>query len=152
MQQSTGRVAPIRSTTRASDPMRSHKRIIGVVTGLVALAALAGCSKESEDVNKNLSTDADNFKIARTVTFVNGITDKVILQIEGFCSVDPGDSNRMTVTCKDDQGKYIRHALGKSDNVFWFYEQTQAAEVSKSHYRFVVRPEALIPEVVVRNP
>lgn len=131
--------------------MRSKLIATGVV-GILALAGLAGCSKEATDVNKNLSTDADNFRIARTVTFVNGITDKVILQIEGFCSVDPGDSNRMTVTCKDDQGKYVRHALGKSDNVFWFYEQTQAANVSQSHYRFVVRPEALIPEVVVRNP
>lgn len=125
-------------------------RFTALLAAGIVLVSLSACTKEADDVNKNLSTDADNFKIARTVTFVNGITDKVILQIAGFCSVDPGDANRMTVTCKDDQGKYIRHALGKSDNVFWFYEQTQAAKVSQSHYRFVVRPEALIPEIVVR--
>jgi hypothetical protein len=131
----------------------TRTRLVAIVAGVLAVVGLtAGCTKEATDVNKNLSTDADNFKIARTVTFVNGITDKVILQIEGFCSVDPGDGNRMTVTCKDDQGKYIRHALGKADNVFWFYEQIQAQNVSTSHYRFVIRPESLVPEVVVRNP
>lgn len=131
----------------------TRNRLIAVVAGALALIGiLTACTKEAEDVNKNLSTDADNFKVARTVTFVNGITDKVILQIEGFCSVDPGDGNRMTVTCKDDQGRYVRHALGKADNVFWFYEQIQAQDVSKSHYRFVIRPAALVPEVTVRNP
>lgn len=126
----------------------SRKRIIiAVCAAIIVMVGLAGCSPEAKDVNKNLDNDGDNFKVSRTVTFVNGITDKTILQISGFCSVDPGDATRMRVTCKDDQGQYVRHALGKSDNVFWFYEQTQARDVSKSHYRFVVRPEALIPEL-----
>lgn len=128
-------------------------RLAAFVSGILAAALiLAGCTKEADDVNRNLDTDADNFKVARTVTFVNGITDKVILQIEGFCSVDPGDANRMRVTCKDENGQYVRHALGKADNVFWFYEQIQAQNVSKSRYRFVLRPAALVPEVEVRNP
>lgn len=118
-----------------------------VLLPVIAVLALAGCTKEADDVNKNLSTDADNFKVFRKITFVNGITDKVILEAQGYCSVDPGDANRMTVTCKDDQGRYLRHALGKSDNVFWFYEQTVPANTSQSRYRFVLRPEALIPEV-----
>jgi hypothetical protein len=129
-----------------------YKRTLTILAVTTAVVGLAGCTKEADDVNRNLSTDADNFRIARTVTFVNGITDKVILQISGLCSVDPGDANRMTVTCKDDQGKYVRHALGKSDNVFWFYEQAQATNTSTSHYRFVLRPESLIPNVSVHTP
>lgn len=128
------------------------RKFMAVLFVLFTLILITSCTKEAEDINRNLDTDADNFRIARKVTFVNGITDKVILQIEGFCSVDPGDGNRMRVTCKDDQGKFIRHALGKADNVFWFYEQIQAANVSKSHYRFVIRPESLIPDVDIHNP
>lgn len=131
-----------------NDPYRRTATIgvIGLITA-ASLMILAACTKEADDVNKNLSTDADNFKIVRTVVFVNGITDKTLLEITGKCSVDPGDGRRMTVLCKTDSGEYLRHALGQSDNVFWFYRQEEAANVSKSHYRFTVRPESLIPAV-----
>jgi len=115
---------------------------------LVAAAlVLAGCSTEAEDVDRNLTTDADNFKIARKVTFVNGITDKVVLEITGLCSVDPGDANKMSVKCKTNQGSYVKHFLGKSDNVFWTVEQIEASNTSASRYRFVIRAGALLPEV-----
>lgn len=130
-----------------------HARNLAAVAVMVGLATLglSACTTEAQSVNDNLSKDADNFKVARRITFVNGITDKVILEAQGLCSVDPGDSQRMFVTCKDDDGKYVRHSLGKSDNVFWFVEQLEATNTSTSAYRFVVRPDSLIPEVSVEN-
>lgn len=113
----------------------------------ISAVLLAGCSKEADDVDRNLTTDADNFKVFRKVTFVNGITDRVVLEIQGRCSVDPGDVNRMSVICKDNEGKYVKHFLGKSDNVFWTVEQLEASDTSASRYRFVIRAGALLPEV-----
>lgn len=129
--------------------MRGVRIAAGVA---VAVLALAGCSKEAEDVNKNLATDGDNFKIARRVTFVNGITDKVMLEITGRCSVDMADPARYGVTCKTDDGKYVKHLLGKSDNVTVVVEQVLASDTSASRYRFVLRPEALVPDVDVHTP
>lgn len=131
--------------------MRGTRAVIATTIAAVAVLGLSACSTEAESVNENLSNDADNFKVARRITFVNGITDKVILEAQGLCSVDPGDGNRMFVTCKDDNGKYVRHSLGKSDNVFWFVEQLQATNTSTSAYRFVVRPDSLIPDVSVES-
>ncbi|MCD5310966.1 beta-sandwich lipoprotein [Kineosporia babensis] len=128
----------------------SHVFTTATLIGL-AVFGLAACSTEAESVNENLNKDADNFKVARKITFVNGITDKVILEAQGLCSVDPGDANRMFVTCKNDDGKYVRHSLGKSDNVFWFVEQLEATDTSTSAYRFVVRPDSLIPEASVES-
>lgn len=130
-----------------------NRRPITIATAtLLAVAALAGCTKEATDVNKNLATDADNFKVAREITFVNGITDKIMLEIQGLCSVDLSDPARYSVTCKDDQGRYLRHFLGKSDNVTVVVEQLQATNTSTSHYRFVLRPESLVPDVSVHTP
>jgi len=119
---------------------------------LGAVLALAACTPEADDVNKNLATDADNFQVVRQVTFVNGITDKVMLEIIGRCSVDMSDPARYSVTCKDDAGQYVRHFLGKSDNVTAVVQQLQAKQASTSHYRFVFRPDALIPDVDVHTP
>jgi hypothetical protein len=118
------------------------------VTAALLLGASA-CNNDSDVVNKNLDTDADNFKVNRRVVFYNAILDKYILTVEGFCSVDPGDGNRMTVTCKVGN-EYKRNALGKSDNVLWWYEQLGTSGVSPNHYKVVLKPEVIVPEPEVR--
>lgn len=126
------------------------KRAIAVLAlaATVPLGAVA-CTSDANVVNENLSKEADNFNVLRRVTFYNAILDKTILEVEGFCSVDPGDGRRMTVTCKVGQ-EYKRNALGASDNVLWFYEQMDPSSVSPDHYKFVVKPQTLIPNVEVR--
>jgi hypothetical protein len=126
------------------------RRIAAAVAAIGIGLSLGACSsQDSQVVNENLTKDADNFKVNRQVVFYNAILDKYILVVEGFCSVDPGDTNRMTVTCKVGDG-YKRSALGKSDNVLWWYNQLDAAKVSPNHYKVVLKPSVIIPEVEVR--
>lgn len=128
----------------------------GKVAALIAAAALllggtVACTKDSDAnvVNENLNKEADNFKVMRRVVFYNAILDKYIMIVEGYCSVDPGDANRMTVTCKVGN-EYFRHALGKSDNVLWSYEQLDTSKVSSKHYKVVYKPSTLIPDFEIR--
>ena len=127
------------------------KKKIAALMGAVMLGlGLAACSSgDAAVVNENLNKDADNFKVNRRVVFYNAILDKYILTVEGFCSVDPGDSNRMTVTCKVGS-EYKRNALGKSDNVLWWYEQLGTSGVSPNHYKVVLKPSVIVPEFEVR--
>ena len=64
----------------------------------------------------------------RRVVFVNGITDKYLLSIEGLCSItkDKYDA-QLEVTCKTGDGEYKKHYLGISDNVTYFVEQMDPA-------------------------
>ena len=75
---------------------------------------------------------------------------KPILQIEGYCSIDSADPNRISVTCKTDRDEYKRHFLGRSDNVTYFAEQIESSNVSASHYKVVFKPSVVVPEVEVR--
>ncbi len=118
-----------------------------IIALALAAVALAGCSSDAEVVNDNISKDADNFKILRRIVFYNGITDKYVLSVEGYCSVSPG--NPMTVTCKVSDG-YKRHYLSQSDNVTWFAEQIDAANVSSKHYKVIFKPESIVPVGEVR--
>lgn len=118
--------------------------------GLFAVATLSGCSDDADVVNENLSKDADNFKVPRRVVFYNGITGDYILEIEGLCSVDPGDANRMSVTCKTGEEEYKKHFLGRADNVTWFAEQLEGRNVSPDRYKVTFKPSVIIPDVQVR--
>lgn len=120
------------------------RRILAAVLAVMTLG-VAGCTSDSDVVNKNLSKDADNFRVLRRVVFYNGITNTYILSIEGYCSVDAGDGRRMSVTCRTAEG-YKRHFLGSSDNVTWFAEQLTANNVSAAHYKVVFKPSVIIPQ------
>jgi hypothetical protein len=106
---------------------------------------LTGCS-DAEVASRNLSTAADQFEIDRRVVFFNGITDTYLLSIEGRCSIfDEGD--QLEVTCKTGSDDFKKHFLGLSDNVSYFVEQLEGADVSEFHYRIIFKPTVILPAV-----
>ena len=119
------------------------------IATILALPLMAGSCEQSADIaSRNISTAADNFEVARRITFYNGITDNVVLVTEGFCSLGNSDTvRRMSVTCKTGPNTYIKNYLGLSDNVFFVAEQLEGVRASEFHYRIVFRPQSLIPDV-----
>jgi hypothetical protein len=123
------------------------KKILGFIVGIMAVGSLVGCT-EADTVSENLSKDADSFKVQRKVVFFNGITDRDLLVIEGLCSLGNSDSDRrMTVTCKTGEDEYKKHYLGLSDNVSFFAEQLEAKKEDPFHYKVIIRPEAIVPDI-----
>ena len=91
------------------------------------------------------------FRVMRRVVFVNGITDKYLLSIEGLCSITKDrEDAQLEVTCKTGDGEYKKHYLGISDNVTYFVEQLDPASVDTYHYKVQFRPEELLPDVDVQ--
>ena len=122
--------------------MISRKLIVTIVAMLLAAVSLAACANDSETVSHNLSQDADNFKVHRRVVFFNGITDKYLLSIEGYCSITDED-NQLEVTCKVGESTYKKHFLGLSDNVSYFVEQLEPIESDPYHYKVVFKPDTI---------
>lgn len=112
---------------------------------------IVGCSDASV-ASRNLSKAADQFEINRRVVFYNGITGEYMLSIEGLCSLGSGQETKsVTVTCKTGPTDYKKHFLGLSDNVTYFAEQLEPAEVSQYHYRVVFKPAAILPNIDLRK-
>lgn len=127
--------------------MRAKKVTIGVLVAAVAAIGLTACGNTSAGVaSHNLSKDAEHFKIDRRVVFVNGITDKYLLNIEGKCSIND-QGNQLEVTCKTGEDEYKKHFLGLSDNVTYFVEQLEGANVSEYHYKVIYRPATIVPDI-----
>lgn len=125
----------------------SHKLV--AITGALMLS-LGACTP-AQTASYNLSNDSDNFRVMRRVVFVNGITDKYLLSIEGLCSITKDNADaQLEVTCKTGDGEYKKHYLGISDNVTYFVEQMAPASVDTYHYKVQFRPEELLPDVDVQ--
>jgi hypothetical protein len=122
-----------------------NKRIIAAVLAVGAIIGLTGCTA-ADVASENLSTAADNFEIDRRIVFMNGITDTYMLTIEGKCSITD-EEVQLEVTCKIGDDAYKKHFLGLSDNVTYFVEQLETADVSAYHYRVMFRPETIVPEI-----
>ena len=121
---------------------------VAIAAATAATLALTGCT-DADVASQNLSQDADNFKVMRRVTFVNGITDKYMLTIEGLCSIKD-ENNQLEVTCKTGEKQYKKHFLGLSDNVTYVAEQMTSTSSDASRYKVTFKPSVLIPDGEVR--
>lgn len=122
------------------------KRLAALLMGAVVL--LSACT-DADIASSNLSKAADNFEVNRRVIFYNGITDKYLLSIEGRCSI-VDQTTQLEVTCKVGEDSYKKHFLGLSDNVTYFAEQLEPANVSAYHYRVTFKPQAIVPDIDLR--
>jgi hypothetical protein len=121
------------------------KIALTVMAGL--LATIAGCT-DADIASSNLSQAADNFELQRRIIFINGITDKYLMSIEGLCSLGNQDAvDRLSVTCKVGPGAFKKHFLGLSDNVTFISEQLESADVSTYHYRVIFKPQTILPDI-----
>lgn len=110
---------------------------------LVAVALLSGCDTDADKVSENLSTEADRFEVQRRIVGINGITDEVLFEVEGRCSLErDGD---LVITCKHGDDDYRKHYVGLSDNVTWVSTQLEGIDVSEYHTTIVLKPENILP-------
>jgi hypothetical protein len=133
--------------------MNRLTRIIATLAlATLAVTGLAACGTQADVVNENLSQDAENFKIERHIVAINGITDSIVLDVTGRCSVDTGDSSlagSFQITCKIGEDKYKKNFVWLGDNVVVTVEQLDPIDSSVYHYQWYVAPEQVLPEVEV---
>ena len=117
--------------------------------GILITLIFIGCT-DAEVASSNLSKAADQFEIYRRVVFYNGITNEYILMVEGFCSIKADTlDGQLELTVKTEDGQFLKHFLGLSDNVTYFVEQLRPESVSVQRYRVIFKPSVIIPAIDV---
>lgn len=123
------------------------KRIVILMFLIVTLVCLfAGCS-EAERVSYNLSEQADNFNIVRQLTIINCIEGDVLFQMTGKLSITADTADNELEIVVEDNGTYVKHFVGLSDNVTYVVEDLSlgANEVNKYKYTLNFNPNMWIP-------
>lgn len=127
------------------------KKII-IALGATAIAAgLVACSSPADTVSRNLSKDADDFKITRQIVFHNDITDSYLFEITGLCSLgNHDDTGEQTVTCKIGPDTYVKEIFKMGDNVSVTAIQVEPTTSDPYHYEVFFRPSTIIPDIQTR--
>lgn len=125
-------------------------KFFAAIVAVFALFTLAACQDDAQVASYNISKAADNFEIGRRIVFYNGINGEYMLTIEGRCSIED-QINQLEVTCKVGPNAFKKHFLGLSDNVTYFAEQQETADVSVYHHRITFKPQSILPDVDFRG-
>lgn len=129
------------------------KKLLVLAAAAAMAVGLTACESDARVASRNLAKAAEQFELDHRIVFLNGITDRYLLTIEGRCSIEvQGRQRQLEVTCKvgeDANGISMvkKHHLGLSDNVSYFSEQLDGHGVNVFHYRVIFKPETIIPDI-----
>ena len=125
-------------------------KVVAAIVAVFALFTLAACQDDAQVASYNISKAADNFEIDRRIVFYNGINGEYMLTIEGRCSIE-AQTPQLEGTCKVGPNAFKKHFLGLSDNVTYFAEQQETADVSVYHHRITFKPQSILGDVDFRG-
>ena len=125
-------------------------KVVAAIVTVFALFTLAACQDDAQVASYNISKAADNFEIDRRIVFYNGINGEYMLTIEGRCSIED-QTTQLEVTCKVGPNAFKKHFLGLSDNVTYFAEQQETADVSVYHHRITFKPQSILGDIDFRG-
>lgn len=113
----------------------------------VSSIALTACNFDTEATvaTQNVKDKAESFNVMRRISFMNAFSNSAAAVYTGNCSVEYL-TDKFEVLCKDDNGEFLLHSMGRADNVFPIVEQLAAVEASTTRYSVVYNPTAVIPE------
>ena len=127
--------------------MKKNRIILSLLSVLLTATLLTGCGTEAQRVSYNLSQQADNFNVVRQLTVINCIEGDVLFQMTGKMSITADTSDNQLEIIVEDNGTYVKHFVGLSDNVTYVVEDLNlgANEVNKYKYTLNFNPKMWIP-------
>ena len=127
------------------------KKLIGALVALLMIVTLSGCARDSDVASRNISNDADNFKVLRKITFINTVSGEVLYTVEGNMSIkaDTAD-NQLEITAKTGKDKFQKHILGLSPKTVYIVQQQEWQEANQYNFQITWKPSALVPDVEIR--
>lgn len=124
------------------------KSIIAALTALTATSALILCScSQASRVEHNLTKEADNFNIVRKITVINCIEGDVLFQMSGRMSITADTADNQLEIIVENDGTYVKHFIGLSDNVTYVIEDLNLGDNAVSKYKYTLNfnPDMWVP-------
>jgi hypothetical protein len=108
---------------------------------------LAACGTQASRVESNLTKEADNFNIVRQLTVINCIEGDILFQMTGKMSITADTLDNQLEILVEDNGTYVKHFVGLSDNVTYVIEDLNLGANDVSNYRYTLNfnPNMWIP-------
>ena len=114
------------------------KLTVVLVIAMMAAGVITGCS-EKDRVESNLTKEADNFNVVRQLTVINCLKGDTLFQMTGKMSItaDTAD-NQLEIIVENDDGTYVKHFVGLSDNVTYVIEDMNLGKNDVEKYKYTL--------------
>lgn len=116
---------------------------------LVSSLMARGCGgySDTDRVTYSLTQQANNFNVVRQLTVINCFDGDVLFQMTGKMSIAIDTLNNQLEIIVEEDGTYMKHFVGLSDNVTYVVEDLNLGnnEVSKYKYTLNFNPKMWIP-------
>lgn len=113
------------------------KKIIYIIALCLMTVLFIGCT-QAERVEYNLTKEADNFNIVRRLTVINCIEKDVLFQMTGKMSITADIADNQLEILVEDNGTYVKHFVGLSDNVTYIIEDLNLGDNAVSKYKYTL--------------
>jgi hypothetical protein len=123
------------------------KFICILLIAIITISTLA-CTA-ANTVNHNLSRAADNFQVLRKITVYNARTDLIIMQMEGYMSLDNNSSSELVVTCKTGANEYKKNYVCLNEYVIYVVEDITGTITDPYHYK--IKFYTPIPDIDINH-
>lgn len=114
------------------------KKIVLFVVLILLILCFTGCTacmvQEADKVNHNMNVAADNFNCERRITVYNARTDKIILYVEGYISINNNSHSELVVTCKTGPNEYKKNYIYLNDYTLYVVEDITGIHADPYHY------------------
>lgn len=114
------------------------KKIIALGMAVIIALGMAACGTEASRVNYNLTQQADNFNVVRQLTVINCIEGDVLFQMTGKMSITADMADNQLEIIVEDDGTYVKHFVGLSDNVTYIVEDLNLGDNAVSKYKYTL--------------
>lgn len=121
-----------------------------IALAAAAAVAFTGC-RQAERAQYNVQLEADNFNVERRLTVINARTDKPLLELTGYFSIDNNDSSELVVTLETGPNEYRVDYVYLNDWTLYVVEDVSGAHVDPYHYEINFLPEMIVPFNVTSN-
>ena len=126
-----------------------YKIFVVSVMMFVMMICICSCST-ADTVNYNLNKEADEFNVYRRITVTNARTDMIMLQAEGYMSLNNNSANELVVTFKTGENQYYKDYIYLNDWTCYVMEQVEPKSTDRYHYELVFYPDRLIPDIEIK--
>jgi hypothetical protein len=127
-----------------------RKMAAAILSMILSIILLCGCSTATA-VNYNLSKEANEFNVYRRLTVTNARTDTIMLQAEGYMSINNNEENELVVTIKTGENSYYKNYVYLNEWTCYVIEQTEPSSANEYQYELVFYPSRLIPDVSIET-
>lgn len=110
------------------------KKLICIILVVMIAISCVACTA-ADNVNHNLSQAADNFECLRKITVYNARTDLIVMEMEGYMSLNNNSNNELVVTCMTGHREYKKNYIYLNEYVIYVVEDITGTTTDPYHYK-----------------